>query len=112
MVFFNIVKGATTWDFDDKFKFKVLGSQRDVECDEWNAEYTLWRKQWLRRACASSGSPRRQLLPSKTNPSQSGSPRGLSCSDHCTGKSVVKLTPISKSRMRKNKRRNASECAV
>jgi len=41
MVFFNMVKAAPTWDFDDKFEFKVLGSEHDVECDEWNAECTL-----------------------------------------------------------------------
>ena len=32
---------VTTWNFDDKFKFIMLGSEHDVECDKWNAECTL-----------------------------------------------------------------------
>ena len=61
----------------------------------------------MRRACASDGSPHWQLSLSKNLLSQSDSPRGLACSDHCTGKSAVKPTPISKIRTRTNKRRNA-----
>jgi len=42
MVFFNMVKAVSTWDFesDDKFEFKALEPKHDVECDEWNAECT------------------------------------------------------------------------
>jgi len=73
-----------------------------------------WDKWWLRRACNSSGSPHWpwQLPPSLTNPSQSGSPRGISLLDHCTGKSAVMPTPTSKRRVRTNTKRNALECAV
>jgi len=41
IVFFNMVAAATTQNFDDKFKFIMLGSEHDVECDKWNAEVTL-----------------------------------------------------------------------
>jgi len=35
MDFFNMVKAASTWDFDsdDKFKFKALEPEHDIECD-------------------------------------------------------------------------------
>ena len=73
----------------------------------------LWnrKKLWLQHTSNSSGSPQRQMPPSKTNPSQGGLPRRLSLSDYCTGKSVVMPTPASKCRMRANTRRYASECA-
>ena len=45
MFFFNMVAAATTWNFDKKFKFNMLGSEPDVECDGWNAEYTLKLKE-------------------------------------------------------------------
>ena len=50
MVFVDMVKAATTWDFDDKFKFKVLGSNDNVECDEWNTECTLRLKEVVAEA--------------------------------------------------------------
>ena len=47
MVLFNIVKAASTWDFesDDKLKSKVLEHEHDVECNKWNAECILKLKE-------------------------------------------------------------------
>jgi len=51
MVFFNMVV-ACTWDFesDDRFKFKALERERDVECNEWKAECTLKLKELVAEA--------------------------------------------------------------
>ena len=51
------------------------------------------------------------MPPSKKTPSQSGSPRGLALSGHCTGKSTVMPTPASKRGMRANTVKHVSECA-
>jgi len=84
----------------------MLNATSGTQSASWN-----WKKQWLQRASYSSSSPQRQPPPSKTNTSQSGSPRGLLPSDHCTGNSAVMPTPASKHRMRTNTRRYASDCA-
>jgi len=47
-----MVKAASTWDFesDDKFRFKAVEHEHEVECNEWNAECTLELKEVLAAA--------------------------------------------------------------
>jgi len=120
MVFFNMVKAASNWDFDHKSKFKVLESEHDVECDEWNAECTLKLEEVVAQArlhfkCQSSLA----AVAVKDNPFEEWLvPRNVTLrplyweiSSHAYS-NFKKLYKEAKSCTGKNTRRNVLECGV